>query len=280
MDTEKEKAHKEVDAAMAEVDRLKTVASDLEKNTEVHKGVLEAEIMNLTNKIPELENDVEIQKEIVARIKSQSYAEQSILDSIKEQTSFAKDDFDMVLEDLQGKRDELATVETMIADKTKAGQVSQSLLEVKINSLRRNVTDLENAHRNTMMQHATELTKTKLDLETVQSEVNMAKSILTSATKETEVIKNEMLNFKRDAGFLQAECDFLTGDIEALANEKSTLIAEVTPLRYQMEAERETLKGLTKERIQQHETNRSRVELIDKREADLKAKYEEVGLQY
>lgn len=265
---------------MAEVDRLKTVASDLEKNTEVHKGVLEAEIMSLTNKIPALENDVEIQKEIVARIKSQSYAEQSILDSIKEQTSFAKDDFDMVLEDLQGKRDELATVETMIADKTKAGQVSQSLLEVKINSLRRNVTDLENAHRNTMMQHATELTKMKLDLETVQSEVNMAKSILTSATKETEVIKNEMFNFKREAEFLQAECDFLTGDIEALTNEKSKLIAEVTPLRSQMEVERETLKGLTKERIQQHEANRSRVELIDKREVDLKAKYEEVGLQY
>ena len=280
MENDQKRARTEVEMAMAEVARLKTVASDLEKSNEVRKVSLESDIATLMSKIPALENDVSIRVDVLNRIDVQIGEGQALADETKVKVSEVKEQLSSIEKAFAERSLDLHTIETAIKNETNR---FDTLLAEKNNELRttkKAVLDAENIHDSNITKHNIELLKIKKEMIDAEASLATAKDEFATVLRETNRLESESVVFKNETRTLKGDVESLLVEITNLKEEKTNLLASVEPLRSEIEKERQLLKDLTKERIQQHEVNRSIVATLDQREATLREKYEDVGLEY
>ena len=280
MNEDQKRVQTEVEMAMAEVARLKTVALELEKDTELKKVALNAEIALLTNKIPALENDVEIQKETLARMKKQVEEGQELVDMTKATIVSVKETLSATEKSLADRGFDLHTIETSIKNETNRFDSLLATKTAELKSLTKMIEDAQNLRDSNIAKHNIELLKVKKEMIDTQSNLSTAKEELSITTRDTNRLENQTLILRNERSILTDDVESLANEIKGLKEEKAIILASVEPMRAEMAKEQVALKALIKERIQQHEANRAVIAELDQREATLRERYEEVGLEY
>lgn len=280
MEKEQQKVQTEMELALAEIDRLKTFAIDFEKSNKLKREALESEITVLNSRIPALENDVEIQKETLSRMRKEIQSEQVLVDTTKECLNITKKAFLDTEKTLAERSSDLQILETTIKNEINRFDSLIAKKTSELKSVEKNITDAENLHNSNISKHSIELLKINKDILDANAILYSAKEEFKSVSIETYLLENESVTFRSEKGILEGDIESLSKKIKFLKEERISLTLLVTPLRKEMEAEQTKLKALIKERIQQHDINRAVVAGLDQREATLRERYEDVGLDY
>lgn len=280
MNEDQKRVQTEVELALAEVARLKTVALKMEEDNKSKRAGFEAEIALLVARIPALENDIDIRKETLTRLKKQTDETQELVNDSQANLALVKENLSDTEKSLADRMVELKTLETNIKNETSRFDTLVTEKNSELALVKKAIFDAESLHDSNISKHDILSVEAEKKLIDVQSSLLTAKEQLTITTRETGTLTNQAQILKNQITTLESDAEFLTSEIEDLKNERVVILASVEPLRKEMADEQAQLKALIKERIQQHESNRAVIAKLDQREETLRERYEEVGLEY
>lgn len=280
MNDPKIEAQIQVDAALAEVARLQTVAAELDKTNDNKVKEAEAQTLALQTKILQLQDDEKIQATKNADIRSRVASGQVELNEITHRSDEVAKELSEFFQKIRVKTLELDALEEKITKQraTQAKEMDEHTMAV--NKAKSDKAATEAAHAEVMQTNQTELNKIKSKLNDTLTELETAEQALVIAKREESASRNEMQKNQRDSAIARDEVIAFSAEIADLETEKKSILVELGPLRKEKQLEVDTIQELKKERMQLSETNRSIVENLDKREVELKQKYEAVGLVY
>jgi len=275
-DKAKRDAQEQVDRALAEVDRLKTVAKDLEESTKKTEAFYVNKEASLKAALLAVENDF---SDAQLNLKN-------LTNSIQEVQSTKT----AVVKEIDARREDLASFEVLIAEKqTLLKSIEDSIIKIteKQNiSITEKEHELESIEREiaiTIASGAEDEAELNKVLNKLKNQVATEETIFTKLKEEqivvadaTKLIKTEAAAADHRKDIAELELSKAESKLAAVVAETATQVELLAATKKEVEAVQAELKPLLAERINSIGFMN---ELVNK-EATLKQKYEKVGLDY
>ncbi len=276
MDKAKIDAQKQVDAALAEADRLKAVAKDLEESNKKAETAALARIDALKESISSFFNERKV-------------AEMAFLKAQNELTVKLNEKTTLVAE-IKNRREDLISFENIItAKKTELKTVEEAISRIKEKHVAsttekaKELAALEVFIANKKYQFEQEETDLKIAINKLKSVLLLEESVLAAKKEELKTVNTDTKNLQSDAATAEHRKSIFERDLISAENKLITVSAEtrnqselLIALKQEVEIVQTELRPLLAKRIESINFMKE----LENREANLKKKYEDVGLEY
>lgn len=278
MDLEKAKkdAQDQIDAALAEVARLKTVASDLEKKNKEDETLYANKEKALKTSLASIESNI-------------TYAKldlQKIIDQIADQQVIKTE----LSKDIDSRREDLVVFEKLIADKkaqlesvedsiTKAIEKENRLVADKKKELENLTNEIDSKTKVAVAEEA----KAKTTLKKLNDDITAAEMALAKLDESHRLITDEARKAKSEAEHAEIRKNEAERRLSAAENELISITSNIEANSALLEAKKRELEAVEKELkplIAKRIDSINFMKELENKEAILKSRYEEVGLEY
>lgn len=265
-----------IDAALAEVDRLKTVATELKHSNGEAETAYEKRELELHNKLNALEDDVKIAWDNLGAVKEQIATEQTSKSELESGIKLLKQE---KLDTETAVAVAVKELDSLIIQMVDATRNSDKQIEAHSNVMRELEQELHafvaKADRQ-KLEMVTSLKNKKVELDMADTASKNAKVELDSVLERIETYTNELSLIENNRISILAEMDEAKIDLQDIKDETAANMVSLGKTREEIVLVQAELKPLVAKRID----SINFMQELNNKEANLKKKYEDVGLEY
>lgn len=276
IDKQQKEAQERVEAALAEEARLKTVAAELEKANK--KAITEHESLVKKNN-EEIQNfitEARAAREALDVVVQKKFSEQKERYLLKEEVFTLSKKLSELEESIEDKKGLAIATESLILKRTEKLNNSITEKEKEIDILDANILEKQNRVSKQDADFTVLAEKHKREITEINKQVSILEESYKDLAKKEESVKAELSANQHKLSVVKSELQTAEQNKEAVLIEISDLSTEVESLTGEVAAAKEELRKVNLERI----NSQGFMEELANKEANLKMKYEAVGLEY
>ena len=278
MDFEKlrQDAQNQLDQTLAEVDRLTSVAKELEKKNAEAQTEHDKLVESLTSDIDSLRAEKDFEEDEVEKVKVTLKERQDELSNLKIDLDCSKADIQALIDIIIEKKQELSSTEqTGIKDIQKLDEkITSKKKEMEAQAY--NFLTSKQFYDKELSTLTKSIEKAQKELDVVTGAVDETNKTLANTKKEVKDIQHDAENADHQVILAREELVKVENQIKTTTQESEIATTTLNSLKEEIEVVQKELKPLLAKRID----SINYMKELEYKEANLRKKYEDVGLEY